>query len=226
MRLWSPAIGSFKALWLGLIFASLAASAEAQAPEITTERLPNLRLWEPYRFLLEAKAGTEPYHWRLTAGRLPDGFVLDPTGAIRGTELEAGEFEFTVAVADSSEPPSQQMRKFVLITQAPLAADWEHPARVDGQRIQGSLKVSNQSGRDFDLTVIVLAVNEIGRATAIGYQHFTLAKETSDLAIPFGETVSPGSYVVHVDVVAEEPLSRHIFRTRLVVRDQKVSAPL
>jgi hypothetical protein len=214
-------------LILCLIGCVLGANAQPRpAFTITTERLPKARLWEPYRFSLEAKGGLEPYHWHLVAGALPDRFLLDPGGEIRGTEGERGDFEFIVAATDSNQPPNEQRRKLVLATEAPLLADWEHVARVDGQRIEGSLKVSNQSGRDFDLTVIVLAVNEIGRATAIGYQHFKLEKDTRDLAIPFGDTVPPGSYVVHADVVGEEPVSKHVFRARLVIGDQKVSAPL
>lgn len=214
-------------LLLCSILSVLAASAQPQpALTIATEQLPNARLWEAYRFSLEAQGGVEPYRWRVVAGALPDRLVLDAGGDLRGTEGEGGDFEFTAAVVDSSQPPNEQRRKFVLATEPPLVADWEHPARVDDQRIQGSLKVSNRSGRDFDLTVIVLAVNEIGRATAIGYQHFKLEKDTRDLTIPFGDTVSPGSYVVHVDVVAEEPISKHIFRARLTVADENVIAPL
>jgi hypothetical protein len=83
--------------------------------------------------------------------------------------------------------------------------------------------VSNQTDRDFDLTVIVLAVNDIGRATAIGYQHFNLKKETRDLDIPFGETLSRGNYAVNVDVVGEEPISNRIFRARLVTGKETVT---
>jgi hypothetical protein len=36
-----------------------------------------------------------------------------------------------------------------------------------------------------------LAVNDIGRATAIGYQHFGLKHETIDFEIPFGENLPP-----------------------------------
>jgi len=75
------------------------------------------------------------------------------------------------------------------------------------------------------LTFDVLAVNEIGRATAIGYQHFTLKKNTRDMELPFGDTLSPGAYVVHIDVVAEEPESKMILRTRMAAPKQTI-APL
>ena len=96
-------------------------------------------------------------------------------------------------------------------------------AVVDGQRIDGSVKVSNRTGRDFDLTFVVLAVNEIGRATAIGYQHFPLKSNTRDMRLPFGDRLSRGNYTVNVDLVAEEPISNRIFRARLVAGKQIVT---
>ncbi len=107
--------------------------------------------------------------------------------------------------------------------ETPLKAEWGRKARVTGARIDGSLKVSNRTGRDFDLTVIVLAVNDIGRATAIGYQHFPLKKDTRDLEISFGDTLSPGNYAVNVDVVGEETISNRIFRARLVTGKEQVT---
>src|SRR5207245_4840057 len=107
--------------------------------------------------------------------------------------------------------------------ETPLHAKWGLKAQVNGTRIDGSLKVSNRSGRDFDLTFVVLAVNDIGRASAIGYQHFPLKKNTRDMELPFGGTPSPGNYVVNVDVVGEEPASRMIFRTRLVAPKQTIA---
>jgi hypothetical protein len=101
--------------------------------------------------------------------------------------------------------------------------EWSQTAKVNGQRIDGSIKVSNHTGRDFDLTVIVLAVNDIGRATAIGYQHFPIKKLTRDLEIPFGDALSRGNYVVNVDVVGEEPVAHRIFRARLVTPTESVT---
>lgn len=111
----------------------------------------------------------------------------------------------------------------MLSIETPLRADWGKRAQVSGNRIDGSVKVSNRTGRSFDLTIIILAVNDIGRATAIGYQHLDLKKDTRDLEIPFGDTLSPGNYAVNVDVVAEEPISNRIFRARLVTDKEAVT---
>ena len=84
-----------------------------------------------------------------------------------------------------------------------------------GNRIEGSVQVSNTTSDDFDFTFIALAVNEIGRATAIGYQHFPLKKGTTDFEIPFGDTLPHGAYVVHVDGVSEDTEKNQIHRARL-----------
>lgn len=199
------------------------AQASAQLLSILTEQLPKALLWEPYRFQLRVSGGIEPYHWRVLARPLPRGFVLNPNGELDGTMEEPGQFGFIVMVSDSNNLPKQQSLDMALSTETPLSADWLHKAKVNGQRIDGSVKVSNNTGRDFDLTVIVLAVNDIGRATAIGYQHFPLKRDTRDMEIPFGETLSTGNYAVNVDVVGEEPISGRIFRSRLLTGKEAIT---
>ena len=63
--------------------------------------------------------------------------------------------------------------------------------------------------------MIALAVNENGRATAVGYQHFTLKKDTDEFEIPFGENLPQGSYDLNVDAVGEVEATNTIFRARL-----------
>jgi hypothetical protein len=98
---------------------------------------------------------------------------------------------------------------------AALSMQWKMPAHVTGSRIDGSVEVSNSTPDDFDFTFVALAVNENGRATAIGYQRFPLKKGTTDFEIPFGETVARGSYVVHVDGIGEVAEENQIHRARL-----------
>jgi len=172
---------------------------------------------------LQGSHGIEPFHWRAIDSSLPHTLRLSDEGILTGGLTQPYEFEFTVLVRDNSNPPKQVKQKLVLKTETPLTADWFRKAQVSGQRIDGSIKVSNHTGRDFDLTFIVLAVNDIGRATAIGYQHFPLRKNTVDMEIPFGETLSPGNYAVNVDVVGEEPISKNIFRARLVMGKESIT---
>ena len=70
--------------------------------------------------------------------------------------------------------------------------EWSRKPKINGHRLDAAIRVSNQTGDDFDFTVIALAVNENGRATAVGYQHFTLKKDTDEFEIPFGENLPRG----------------------------------
>ncbi|PYX97503.1 MAG: hypothetical protein DMG71_02905, partial [Acidobacteria bacterium] len=97
---------------------------------------------------------------------------------------------------------------------APLVLEWSRFPRVQDNRIEGAVKVSNGTKDDFDLTVIVVAVNEIGKAFVLGYQHPELKTGTTDFEIPFGSTLPQGAYVVHADAVAEVPARNAIYRQR------------
>ena len=206
---------------VGFLLLALAACAQSASSSgslsIPLANLPTAALWQPYTLRLPASGGAGLYHWHLNGGALPAGLKLAEDGELAGTPQESGEFEFSVLLTDSDNPAKQLQKKFTLSLEAPLAVEWVRKAKVNGQRIEGSIKVSNHTGRDFDLTMIVLAVNETGRATAIGYQHFPLKQNTRDQEIPFGDTPSWGVYQVNVDVVAEEPVANRIFRARLVV---------
>jgi hypothetical protein len=206
--------------------ATLVCAQQPPVPDslsVSTKALPKAALWEPYVANLQAAGGIEPYHWHVVAGSLPRGFVLNEGGTLTGVPDEPGEYEFTVLLTDNDKPPKQGKQQLVLSAETPMTAEWLRKAQVNGQRIDGSIKVSNHTGRDFDLTFIVLAVNDIGRATAIGYQHFPLRKDTRDMEIPFGDTLSTGNYVVNVDVVGEEPVSYRIFRARLVTGNEAIT---
>jgi hypothetical protein len=210
---------------LALLLLALCAYGQSGSGSLSipVENLPSASLWQQYLFRLPAAGGIGLYHWHLTSGSLPAGLRLADNGELAGTPQETGQFELNLLLADSDNPPKQLQKKYSLSVETPLAVDWSHPAKVNGLRIEGSIKISNHTGRDFDLTVIVLAVNDIGRATAIGYQHFLLKKNTRDRDIPFGDSLSTGTYAVNVDVVGEEPISTRIFRARLVTEKESVT---
>jgi hypothetical protein len=98
---------------------------------------------------------------------------------------------------------------------ASLAFEWVRPPQVRGALMDGVVQVSNGTKDDFDLTFIIVAVSENGRATALGYQHFTLKAGTANFQIPFGQTLPHGAYVVHADAVAEIPAKNTILRRLL-----------
>jgi hypothetical protein len=193
-------------------------AAPEQGPSLVIENdseLPETYPHGSYELRFRARGGIPVLHWKLEKGTLPPGISLEDDGLLHGRAERTGEFQFTVSVTDSR--PQQGVQKaFVLRVRSALTLRWKAPARVNGSRIEGSVEVSNTTPNDMDLTFIVLAVAENGRATAIGYQHFVLRQGTIAKELPFGETLPHGGYVVHVDAVGEVPLKRLIYRERMV----------
>jgi hypothetical protein len=187
---------------------------------IQTTNLHKAYLRQHYETRLEAHGGITPLRWEVTEGALPVGILLGQDGILSGIPTETGEFKFTVTVTDSGRPAVQRNQQLVLTVVAPLMAQWGRYPKVTGQRLEGSIIVSNQTEQDFDLTVIMMAVNETGRATAIGYQRFPLKKGDAGTEIPFGENLPRGSYELNVDAVAEVAATNSIYRTRLVPKER------
>ena len=97
-----------------------------------------------------------------------------------------------------------------------LLAEWIAAPQLTGNEVKGSIVVVNGSDDDYDQTVLVEAINEIGKAFAIGYQHFTLERRTRSVAIGFDTTLPPGRYLVRADAVAEVASKHAVHRTHLV----------
>jgi hypothetical protein len=216
------------AVMIGMLCTGPGLAQQAQpsgALVVTTKELPAASLWSPYDFRLQAGNGTAFYQWKIVSGSLPAKLEMRESGDIAGMIEAQGDFEFSVQATGQNSERSAP-KKLTLNVETPLKTSWSRKTQVNGNRIEGSIKVSNTTGRDFDLTFVVLAVNENGRATAIGYQRFPLKTNTRDMELPFGETLPPGSYAVNVDVVGEEPQSKMIFRARLVDPKQTIAPVL
>lgn len=67
-----------------------------------TEVVPALHVGETVHFDLEFIGGTEPYHFALVAGALPQGVHLTGSGGLRGKVKEAGYFDAFVQVTDAA----------------------------------------------------------------------------------------------------------------------------
>ena len=212
-------------LLLGLLAAPARTFAQQGAATgeplvVRTTSLPKAYLKQRYDTRMEARGGITPLQWELTEGALPAGVVLGRDGVLSGSPAETGEFKFTVTVTDSGRPAVQRNQQLVLTVVAPLLAQWGRYPKVTGRRLEGSIIVSNQTEQEFDLTVIMMAVNETGRATAIGYQRLALKKDTTSLELPFGENLPQGSYELNVDAVAEVAATNSIYRARLVPKER------
>ena len=203
------------ALALFCLGAFLASAQTAPPLTIVDEALPSLDPAVDVRIPLTARGGVPPYHWSVTAGSLPEGISLTPEGVLVGRPAKAGKFAYTVTVEDSARPANRISKELQTVVSTSLVLEWLRPPQVHGDRIDGAVQVSNGTTDDFDLTFIIVAINEIGRATALGYQHFTLKAGTANFQIPFGETLPRGAYVVHADAVAEIPTRNRILRRLL-----------
>lgn len=189
-------------------------SAQQQPLTITSPTAYRSLAGQPIRIQLAASGGTAPYTWRLLENELPAGLTFDPkSGLFSGAVNTPGEFHVPIAVSDASQ---NELKSTLTLTIVPaLEVHWKQPANVRDGGIYGSVIVTNNTGRTLQLTVIVLAVNETNKAFALGYQHFDCKPNADTPVIPFGATLPFGSYVVHVDAVAEDAGQNHIFRSRL-----------
>ncbi|MGB9074264.1 MAG: putative Ig domain-containing protein [Terriglobales bacterium] len=165
---------------------------------------------------LHASGGVPPYRWSVASGDLPPGIALDAAGFLVGRASKPGDFAFTLMVTDSAQPAHSINKELRAQVTAALLLEWLRSPQVQGTEINGVVEVSNGTkDDDFDLTVIIVAVNEIGRATALGYQHMALKAGVMNFQVPFGSTLPAGTYVVHADAVAEIPARNTILRQRL-----------
>ena len=193
-------------LWL---LSCLASGQVLQIQELPSQ---GAILGQEYVLPLAAIGGAQPYTWKVVSGDLPPGLKLQQhLGRIVGTPSAAGTYQFTVAVTDSSVPQMQITRVVSIHVIEGLTVDWKEVPQVHGRKISGSAEIANATGNDFDVTVIVVAVNEIGRATTLGYQHLKLAGSATQV-IPFGSAPGLGTYYVRVDAAAHRPGKKHIFR--------------
>ncbi|HUK88407.1 MAG TPA: Ig domain-containing protein [Terriglobales bacterium] len=185
---------------------------------LATDSLPRGVAQLPYELQLRARGGTPPLHWRVASGALPPGIELDAEhGRLHGTPGTVGQFRFSLSVTDSGTPADGRERVFFLEVVPPLLLVWRQKPAVDADRIAGSVEITNYTPDEFDLTYIVVAVNEMGKAFALGYQHGPMKGASGPLEFPFGAGMNlpRGRYVVHVDAVAEVAARKAIYRARL-----------
>jgi hypothetical protein len=175
-----------------------------------------------YSFQFNTQGGGSVLHWRQQSGVLPPGLKLEDNGVLHGEPTRAGEYRFAISVTDNGRIRAVQ-KEFVLRVVEALTLIWKAPAHVNGSRIEGSVEVSNTTVDDVDLTFVVYAIAEDGRATAIGYQHLPLPHATTGMELPFGESLPSGAYIVHVDVVGEVASKNRIYRQPLQTAPLRVT---
>jgi hypothetical protein len=213
------------ALWCSFAFAAGTPSkATAQDQDKNQDKgivilsdspLPETYPHAHYSFILQAHGGSSSLHWHLIGGStLPPGLKLEDSGHLYGEPQRVGEFHFTILATDGDARDTVQKEFTLHVTEA-ITVIWKSTAHVNGTRIEGSVAVTNTTADDVDLTFVVEAVAENGRATAIGYQHFPLPRATQNMELPFGESLPSGTYLVNVDVIGEVAVRNQIYRQRL-----------
>jgi Putative Ig domain len=201
-----PAVASpsraFRLLAVLLLLGLPAASQESRnAADQNPTPLPDTAVQQPYSHQLPPPAGAPPWTWRLVSGALPPGLALSPQGTLTGVPSAVGTYRVQVRATDSATPPHTISYHLELVVHPLLEVNWDQPPAVETDRIQGGIKVVNYTYVSLDLTVIVVAINEIGKAFALGYQHFDFAPGTQ--IIPFGSSLPRGTYLVHADAIGE-----------------------
>lgn len=188
--------------------------ASGQQFAITTSGLPNGVVGDRYEFELHSSNGLAPISWQVSDGQLPPGLRLDPKdGVVAGVPTQIGTYAFTVHASDQSN--SSVSRRYVInIGTRTLNIIWKDYPKVESTAINGGVEVSNPSNDTYDLTVVIVAVDEHQKAWALGYQHFNFPAGGRQ-QIPFGSTLPDGSYVVHADAVGEIAAKDVIRRARI-----------
>ena len=191
-------------LLVGITAGPTRAGAQLAPLTITSGALPVTTVGSDYSFTFQANGGSQSYLWSVAANsHLPAGLKLSQhEGKLTGTPTALGEYHFTVMLTDVSDPSLRVQRGYTLVVTAGLSIDWKQVPKVTGTNLGGSVVVANGTDHAIAITVIVVAVNQIGRATTLGYQHFTVASQAAQV-IPFGSSPGPGTYYVRADVSAE-----------------------
>jgi hypothetical protein len=205
------------AKWMVVVLTLASALAQESRPgfQITTRNLPPAEPDKPYTVRLRAVGGQAPYMWKLLSwDGVDDAHIAGDTGVFTARIRPGAEVSVRVQVTDSSNPPLTYTKDLRLAKSAPLAIRWEQTPSVRGAGISGALRVTNATADAFDLTVIVVAVNETGKAFALRYEHLMLAPNTETPALAFESSLPLGHYTVHADAVAEIPTKHSILRDR------------
>ena len=158
--------------------------------------------------------GAAPCTWTVR-GKLPLGISFDSASAtLTGIPMESGEFRFDIVGTDLSRRTVTRGYVLRVAEGSSITITWTRaPSLANNNGIAGEVEISNPGRETYDLTFIAVAVNEIGRATALGYQHFSFG--TGKQRIPFSGTLPRGTYVVHADAIGEIARTRTIRRARL-----------
>src|SRR5262249_40373740 len=135
---------------------SITVNASAPSFAISTASLSNGTIGVPYDQVLIAAGGTALFTWSVSAGSVPAGLTLNPSGEITGIPTSSTttppSFTFTVTVTDSSATPLTAQKQFTL-TPIPSTATQRGPVAI----VQSDF---NADGNQ-DLAIVNQATNNV-----------------------------------------------------------------
>lgn len=82
---------------------------------------PTVSTGTPFNVTLASAGGTAPYVYGVTAGMLPPGVTLTPTGTIAGTPSTPGAFAFTIRSTDANGCWGERSYAGAVVTPVPTA---------------------------------------------------------------------------------------------------------
>src|SRR5262249_9695602 len=195
--------------------ASSQTSPSSRPFQIVTSNLPPPEIGVDYKAEIRVVGGKPPYQWTILQQPLPPGLTLDGTrGIIFGTPQTNAQFSVLVQVSDSSEPPLTITKLLVSNPGPLLAIRWTDRPHISLDHMAGAVRVKNGSKEIVDLTVIVVAVNEYGKAFALRYERLTLSRGAETPDLKFDSSLPLGQYTLHADAVGEVPEKNAIYRDR------------
>ena len=208
-------------LWGGSIWLLSSEMASAQTStssrhfQIVTSNLPSPEVGVEYKAEIKVVGGKAPYQWSILQQALPTGLNFDGAQAvIFGTPQSDAQFSVLVEVSDSSEPPLTITKLLVSNPGPLLAIRWTDRPHISLDHMAGAVRVKNGSKDLVDLTVIVVAVNEYGKAFALRYERLPLPRGAETPDLKFDSSLPLGQYTLHADAVGEVAAKNAIYRDR------------
>jgi hypothetical protein len=93
-----------------------------------------------------------------------------------------------------------------------LKVSWQNPPQARNGGIHGSALIVNGSPQELHLTLIVEAVNEIGKAFALAYQRLDMASNSVSAETSFDVNLPRGTYTVRADAIGETASGQQTLR--------------
>ena len=118
-------------------------------------------------------------------------------------------------MTDGGRPQRAVQKGFVLRVTSALSLKWKAAAQVNGNRIEGSVEVSNTTRDDMDLTFYRAGGCPEWPGDGDRISAFCAAAGHETGGVALWRDFAPGGYVVHVDAVGEVAAKKLIYRERL-----------